>query len=111
MKDTSDFINKINDIGNIPLNSYLVTMDVKSLYTNITNLEGIVAVKNAYDNHPNKSIATKVITTFLASILTLNMVNIIFKSNNVPWPQYSLPLTLIFSWQASNQNIYNFTIT
>ena len=76
IKDTNDFINKINDIGNIPPNSYLVTMDVKSLYTNIPNSEGIAAVKNAYDNYLKKSIATKVITTFLAFILTLN--NFIF---------------------------------
>ena len=51
-------------------------MDVKSLYTNIPNSEGIAAVKNAYDNYPKKLIATKVITTFLALILTLN--NFIF---------------------------------
>ena len=70
------FINKISDIGNIPPNSYLVKMDVKSLYTDIPNSEGIVAVKNVNDNYPKKSIATKVITTFLALILTLN--NFIF---------------------------------
>ena len=36
IKDTNDFINKINDIGNIPPNSYLV-IDLKPLYTNISN--------------------------------------------------------------------------
>ena len=51
----------MNDIGNIPPKSYLVTMNVKSLYTNIPNSEGIAAVKNAYENYPKKSIATKVI--------------------------------------------------
>ena len=51
-------------------------MDVKSLYTNIPNSEEIAAVKNAYDNNPKKSITTKVITTFMALILTLN--NFIF---------------------------------
>ena len=51
----------MNDIGNIPPKSYLVTMYVKSLYTNIPNSEGIAAVKNAYENYPKKSIATKII--------------------------------------------------
>ena len=72
IKDTHDFIYKINDIGNIPPNSYLVMIDVKSLYSNITNSEGIAAGKNAYDNYPKKYIATRVITTFLALILRLN---------------------------------------
>ena len=51
-------------------------MDVKSLNTNIPNSEGIATVINAYDNYSKKSIATKVIITFLALILTLN--NFIF---------------------------------
>ena len=51
-------------------------MDVKSPYTNIPNSEGTAAVKNPYDNYSKKSIATKVITTFMALILTLN--NFIF---------------------------------
>ena len=57
IKVTNDFINKINDIGNIPPSSYLVTMNVILLYTNIPNSEGIAAVTNAYDNYRKKSIA------------------------------------------------------
>ena len=47
-------------------------MDVRSLYTNIPNAEGISAVKRAFDNYSKKPTSTKVITTFLALILTLN---------------------------------------
>ena len=72
IKVTNDFINKINDIGNVPPNSYLVTMDIKSFYTKILNSVGIAAVKNVYNNYPKKSIVTKVITAFLALISTLN---------------------------------------
>ena len=53
-----------------------MSIDVKLLYTNISNSEGIAAVKNAYVNYSKKSIATKVVTTFLALTLTLN--NFIF---------------------------------
>ena len=35
IRDTTDFLNKIEDIKMIPENAILVTMDVKSLYTNI----------------------------------------------------------------------------
>ena len=34
-------------------------MDVKSLYTNIPNSEGISAVKTAYESYPENIIATK----------------------------------------------------
>ena len=47
-------------------------MDVSSLYTNISNTEGILTVKRAYDNYSKKTTTTKVITVFLALILTLN---------------------------------------
>ena len=41
VKDYTDFIRKINGMENIPDNSILVTMDVRSLYTNISNKERI----------------------------------------------------------------------
>ena len=42
VKDTTDFLHKIKDaLKNLPVNSILVTMDVKYLYTNIPNQEGI----------------------------------------------------------------------
>ena len=37
VKDSTDFIRKINSMEKIPDNSILVTMDVRSLYTNIPN--------------------------------------------------------------------------
>ena len=52
-------------------------MDVKSLYTSIPNNEGIAPVKKKY-LYLKKTIPTKIITTFLALILTLN--NFIFNS-------------------------------
>ena len=44
VKDTNDFINKINN-HNIPKESIFVTLDVKSLCISIPNREGIAAVK------------------------------------------------------------------
>ena len=75
IKDTNVFVNRINNFE-VPENSFLVTMDVKVLYTNIPNNEGIAAVKRKHDTM--KTVTTKVITTFLALILTLN--DFIFKS-------------------------------
>ena len=77
IEDTNDFVNKVNNFPVLP-NSLLVTMDVKSLYTTIPNNEGIASVKKKYDHYRKKTIPTKIITTFLALILTLN--NFIFNS-------------------------------
>ena len=77
IKDTKDFINKIDNFD-VPPNSLLVTMDVNLLYTSIPNNERIASVKKKSDHYPNKAIPTKVITTFLALKLTLN--NFIFNS-------------------------------
>ena len=80
MQDSNDLLNKIVTAKNIPSDCLLVTMDVKSLHMNISNSEGISAVKAAYQSYPEKSVATKIIITFLALILTLN--NFIFNCKN-----------------------------
>ena len=73
IKDLNDFLPKLNAMENVPKDRILLTMDVKSLYTNILNNEGISAIKNAYKRYPQKTILTKVIITFVAVILTLNI--------------------------------------
>ena len=60
-----------------PDNSILVTMNVCSLYTNIPNNEGIEAVETILER---KSIGTRIISTFLPLVLTLN--NFLFNSRN-----------------------------
>ena len=77
IKDTNHFINKVNNYS-VPVNSILVTMDVRSLYTSIPNNEGIAATKKSYDSCSHKTLLTKIIITFLALILTLN--NFVFNS-------------------------------
>ena len=60
IKDTNDFVNKIN-IFKVPENSFLVSMDVKALYTNIPNNEGIAAVRRKHGNYTKKTVAIIVI--------------------------------------------------
>ena len=70
IKDTSDFNNK-NETKDIHKDTILVTLDVKALYTNIPNHEGIEAVKSALNSQ--KQIGTKNVIRFLLLILTLNI--------------------------------------
>ena len=45
VKDSTNFIWKINNVEKVSGNGILVTIDVRSLYTNTPNKEGIEAVK------------------------------------------------------------------
>ena len=95
VKDTKDFIQKLNQAEEVPENSLLVTLDVKSLHDSIPNNEGIKAVKEAHDKHPNKTI-----TTFLSLILTLSnfiLTRLItYKKQDIQWAPYALHLRLTY---------------
>ena len=69
IKDTSDFINRINETNDVKKD---VTLGVKSLYTNIPNCGRIEAVKSTLNSVFWKSIATKGNIKFFFLILTLN---------------------------------------
>ena len=64
VQDTTDFLRKINQIDFVPDNSYLLSLDVKSLSTNIPNAEGIRSVKTPLEKYSKRTASTKVITTF-----------------------------------------------
>ena len=68
-------------ISELPEEAHFVTMDVKALYTNIPNNEGLQVLKEAMDKKQHKSVATTVIVTLIMSlILTLN--NFVFNDKN-----------------------------
>ena len=80
VENTIDFLRKINQIDFAADNSYLVSLDVKSIYNNIPNEERIKSVKTPLEKNYIRTASTKVITTFLALILTLN--NFVFNWKN-----------------------------
>ena len=72
VQDTTNFVRKINQIDSVPNNSYLVSLEVKWLYTNIPSAEGIKSVKTSLEKYSKRTASTKVITTFWELILTPN---------------------------------------
>ena len=77
----------LNHLDKVPATesstSYLVTLDVKSLYSNITNDEGIEIVKAPLQKAGNK--VTLVIVALLWAILTLSLSMENITSNYLVW--------------------------
>ena len=68
IKDTNDFVNKIDNFK-VPENSSLVKMNVKTLYTNIPNNEGVAAVKRKRSNYTEKNLRSEnKLTSFINEI-------------------------------------------
>lgn len=71
IKDTYDFIEKIKNLI-IPANAILFTVDVDSLYTNIDSKEGILAIKEIFQNNYDKKRPDKELLQLLEINLTKN---------------------------------------
>ena len=80
VKDTNDFLNKLLTIDNLPANSLLVTLDVSSLFTNISHKEVINACKHFLRTSSHKTIPTSTLCDLIRMILTVN--NLSFNDNH-----------------------------
>ena len=77
IRDTQDFILKTKALGRIPEGALLCTLGVSSLYTNIPNQEGILAVAEKVRQDPTKSPISKIIL----DLLKLDFHNMNFEFN------------------------------
>ena len=111
-KIQSTFLGRLTKI---PDNSYLVSVDVASLYINILNAEEIKSVKMSLENYSKRTTSTKVITTFSVLIVTLN--NFIFNSKNYlqiksyAMETFSAPSAQTFLWTTSKEKKIQFIKT
>lgn len=71
VKDTYDFVNKLRTVK-VPSNSFLFSIDVDSLYTNIETARGLLAVSKAFRNFPRKDRPDAEIIQLLEMTLTRN---------------------------------------
>ena len=75
IKDTSDFVQKIEkDVAPLVTHSktFLVTIDVSSLYPNIDHQEGIDACETALNTRTSQSVPTSVLCDLIMTILKCN---------------------------------------
>ena len=71
IKDTYDFVNKIKRV-HIPVDSFLFTIDIDSLYTNIDTTEGLQTISNIFSKYPDATRPDAQILQLLNINLTRN---------------------------------------
>ena len=72
IKDTTHFLTKLQEIGTLPPNTLLATLDVSSLYTNIPHEEGISACGEALTSRTLQEPPTHDIIALINYILKKN---------------------------------------
>ena len=70
--DTTDFLQKLQELPVLPLESLLVTLDVSSLYTNIPHDEGVITCGKFLNTRTDQSPPTKDLHQLLQLILKSN---------------------------------------
>ena len=78
VRDTQHFINRLKEFGQIPEEALLVTLDVSSLYTNIPNHEGMLAVAA----HLRQDRTKDPISSYILQLLKLVLHRISFTFND-----------------------------
>lgn len=75
VQDTTDVLNKITQLQNIGSDTYLVTMDVEALYTNIEHTQGLAALTHFLSRRSESEMPP---TDFLLSLTKWTLNNNIF---------------------------------
>ena len=76
IKYTTHFLQKIDKVGELSEDTYMVTIDVKSLHTNIDNDEGLWAVEEELGKRSVKTTPSFAVAMLMKLVLILN--NIMF---------------------------------
>ena len=106
IKDTTHFLNKLQQLGQLPNNAILVTLDVSSLYTNIPHNEGIDACRHfrGTRNRTSSTMSTETLCDLIRMILTMNnftfnsTTDAIYKLTELLWePKWLLLTPICFS--------------
>ena len=71
LKDTNHYLKNLKELGSLPKNAVLCTIDVVGLYPNIPHKEGLASIRNHVDNRENKEVTTDTLVE-LADIVLKN---------------------------------------
>ena len=115
LKDTTDYLQKMESMNPLPSGTILVSMDVTSLYTNIPHNDGIEACREAWDQRAVKEQQRNVLSScshWYWSITILHLMESIFyKSTEQLWEQRWHLHTPTSSWGSLKNLSYNLHLT
>ena len=80
IRDATDFIIRLKNLGRVPENSILATLDVSSLYTNIDADDGLAIIEEEPTKTGQTQPSAKTLTCHLEKVLKLN--NFAFDNHN-----------------------------
>ena len=72
IKDTNHFLQKIHNLGEVPEDAILCTVDVVGLYPSIPHEEGLEALREALERREDKAISTNSLTELAHLVLKNN---------------------------------------
>ena len=72
IRDSGDFINKMNNLDLIPKNAILVTTDVVGLYPSIPHEVGLRALREALNKRDEETISTEELLKMAEFVLKKN---------------------------------------
>ena len=69
VKDTNNFLRKLDGLKDLPGNALLCTVDVVGLYQNIPQNEGLLAVKEALKNQVDQTVSIESLMELVEIVL------------------------------------------
>ena len=73
IKDTNDFLRKLDALPSLPEDTILCTIDVLGLYPNIPHEDGLVAMRKALDEREDKTVSTDSLIELTECVLKNNI--------------------------------------
>ena len=73
IKDTNDFLKKLNELWDLPDDFILCTIDVVGLYPNIPHDEGLEAIRKALDKRKDQTVSTDSLILLAECVLKNNV--------------------------------------
>ncbi len=112
VKDTTDFLNKIDSLKDVNDGVFVCTMDVTSLYTNVPHTEGLEALKHFLDRRESLTPPTDFLVKMTELILKRNYFkfedSFYLQLQGVPMGSASSPnLSNLFMGKFEEDFVYN----
>ena len=82
IKDTNHFLKKLQELGSLPKNAILCTIDVVGLYPNIPHDEGLASIRKPLNNRENKEVTTDTLVELADIVLKNNYFQFLNKTFN-----------------------------